>query len=343
MEKNGPKSIERLKIIDWLKGCAILAVVLDHSKALAEPYVVWSVNIFVLVTAAVYSGQNYVFSAKKLAGKLIYLVFIYLTAVVFFDIIFDIGYANYNRAVLSVLENPYYGFVGNPYLGDIWYITLHIQILLIMYLFLKTRSHRRPAAVVIAAAPVAMLSFAMTHFVLHRFHTIVVSSWFLYLAAGFYGLIPFLQWIENKAKFRTGCIAAALCVLVLIYSQYPLMPWLFTNNNRSTFLMLPFYTVLIFFFGELFYFMDRAAVLSRIKNTVILLGRYTLVIYMTHEGFMRVWSRFFQSPWTLSVLSVICAIFFGIFANWLFGILKTGLSKISAEKAEKLAPSKVSS
>lgn len=332
------KPAERLSIIDWLKSWAIIAVVLDHAEVLPEPYIVWSVNIFVLVTAALYSAPGYVFTAKKLAARLFYLAFIYFLAVLFFDLIFDAGYEKYNRAVLSVLEKPYNSLIANPYLGDIWYLSLHIQILLVMYLFLKIRDRVRPASVLVASVPIAMISFAATHFFLHRFYTILVSSWFLYLAVGFYFLIPFLQWIETKTKFRGRCILAAAMVLALIYFQYPLMPWLFTNENRSTFLMLPFYTVLIFMLGQLFYLSGTRPVLLKFKDAMIAIGKQTLAIYLAHEGFIKVWEPWVHSAWAVAALSFACSYAFGLFAGRIFDLLKIFYERCFVRSSARACP-----
>lgn len=322
LKKSGSQSSgERLDLLDWLKGAAIIAVILDHRFIVPQAFVVWSVNIFVLVTAAVYARPGYVFPGKKIFHKMAHLFFVVAFAVFFFDFLYSLAVKEQNRALLSVLLNPYYFFVKNPYLGDILYVTLHLQILLLFYFFLKVRPLFKPQTVFIAAVIVAIISYAVSHSLIHRFKTIFVGEWLIYIAAGFYGLLPLLKKIEKCPHNRFFWLSVSLFSLVAIYALYPLFPLAFTNRNRCSFLMLPLYFFLIVFLSELFWILTGFPAGKWIRSIGSLLGHHTLAIYLTHQAFATLWFKMISSSGLVALLSIGSGILFGMLTNQLFTLL----------------------
>src|SRR5688572_19144493 len=67
---------KRIEIFDWLKGCAILAVLIDHLQIVRERYAVWSVAVFVIVTLALASlspqARPRLDKLLKAAGRLLF-------------------------------------------------------------------------------------------------------------------------------------------------------------------------------------------------------------------------------------------------------------------------------
>lgn len=318
----------RLEIVDWLKAWAILAVVLDHLKIVPEPFVVWSVNIFVLVTAAVYSMPGYVFSLKKLMRKFVSLVFIYWCGIIFFDAVFGILHDQNNRNVVSVLLNPFYMFVKNPYLGDVWYLGLHVQILILFYFFLKYPGRTRVGFVLLVSALISQTSFFVTHYYLERFKTIFVTSWLFFLAIGFFWMAPFIERIRIFARHRFQALVAGVWILCLFYACFPFAPLLFQNENRASLFTLPLYLGLVLFLAELFYLFDRFPLGSLLKRGMSFTGRYTLAIYLTHQAFFELWNKVFDSNLFLGALSLGSGILFGMITDRLFMFFKIILNRI---------------
>lgn len=325
-EKN--ESVERVEVIDWLKAWAIVAVILDHLKIVPEPFVIWSVNIFALVTAAVYSIPGYVFSLKKLALKFVHLAYLYVFGILFFDLVFGVLHEEINRSFLSLLVQPVYIFIKNPYLGDIWYLSLHLQILVVLYVFLKYRNQVRAGYVILVAALISQTSFLVTHFVLKQYFTILVTSWLFFLAAGFYGMRPFIAMIRADDQHRFLKLMAAAGILVLVYSCYPVVPWIFQNNNRSSFLTPPLYFGLIFFLTELFYLLGRCPFGDAARRGMSFIGQQTLAIYLTHQAFAFLWGKVVIWPLALAVLAIGSGIVFGIITDRVYAILGRAIQRI---------------
>lgn len=308
----------RIDLLDWFKGWAIIAVVLDHLLIAPELYVVWSVNLFVLVTALVYSQPGYVFSFGKLTFKIFQLL--YLTA---FALLFVRGLnALFNipnpQPLLSVFLNPYAFFVQNTYLGNIWYLALHLQFLILFYFFLRNRTAWKPLFVLGVAGAVNLASLLFMHFVFNRFHTILVSSWLVFLAAGFYGMRPFLRTLRDVPHNRPLGASAGLGLLLSIFGLSPFFPWLFTSTHRAVFINLPFYFALVLFLTESFYILEAFKPGRVLKSAVHLLGRHSLAIYLTHGPFQSMWRMVFPSSFSAAVLCILSGIAFGIIADWIF-------------------------
>ncbi|MFZ5802857.1 MAG: acyltransferase family protein [Candidatus Omnitrophota bacterium] len=334
MMSKAPKSHSlRFEIVDWLKAWAILAVILDHMEIVPEHLVIWSVNVFVLVTAAVYSIPGYAFTFKKLMSKLAYLVFIYAMGIFLIDLIFGLLHEKLDRSVLPVLLNPYFMFVKNPYLGDVWYLGLHVQILIVFYVFLKGAGRSRGEYVVLIAALISQTSFLVTHYFMDRFETIFVLSWFFYLAAGFYGMRPLLTKIRSLEQYRLFGWMIGAGILIVVYLCWPEVPWLFQNENRARGLMLPLYFGLILFLAELFYLLDGILLGRWLKQGMNFLGRYTLAVYLTHQAFLYLWDKLFDSRAFLAVLAVSSGLLFGMTVEYLFNFLRSALSRIAVEAA----------
>ena len=325
---HGKSSGSRIDLLDWLKGCAIIAVVLDHLWIVPEPYVVWSVNLFVLVTAFIFSQPRYVFSFIKLALKIFQLLYLTTFAVLLVRGLNPLFNIPNPQPLLSVFLNPYALFVHNKYLGDIWYIALHFQFLILFYFFLKNRVAPKPPFVFGIAVVVNLASILFTHFVLKRFHTILVSSWLVFLAAGFYGMRPFLRTILDFPHNRLLGAGAGLGLLLSLYGLSPFFPWLFTNTYRAFFINLPFYFALILFLAESFHLLGDFGPGRVLKSAVHLLGRHSLAIYLTHGPFQLMWRMAFPSSLAVAVLCVLSGVIFGIVADWLFLQIKKSGSRI---------------
>ena len=328
----------RLEALDFLRGWAITAVILDHLKVVPEPAVVWPVNLFVLLTAAVYSVPGYRFTAGKLFLKLAHLVFIYKIALLSFTGLFRLKiYEFLAHPSFKVLLSPHSLFVNNPYLGDIWYITLHLQILVLTFFFLKSHARLYAGRVFLISTAVTLVSFTLSHF-FGRFHTIFVSAWLFYLAAGFYGMMPLLNWIRLQDRHRKTILAAASLVILLVYSQYSRAPWAFTNENRALPILLPLYIALVFFFGELFYLMERSAWGRFFNRGVALIGRYTLAIYLTHHAFALAWGPFFPSLPVRVFPVLLSSLAFGILAGRIFVFFQKKIEKARGYPPEAARP-----
>ena len=340
-----PPADSRIKLWDWLKGLAIIAVVFDHFSIVPEHFVIWSVNIFVLVTAATYSEPKYFFSVQKLVLKIFQLVYLVTVGVFFFKALHSIFELptlykiQTNQSLATIFLSPFKLFVRNPYLGDIWYVGLHIQFLFVLFIGLRSGILIKPKWIWSIAIPVSLLSFFATHFVFHRFDTILFSSWLIFLSAGFYGMRPLLRAVETTHHNRWIVLSLALGLLVALFALYPHMPWAFTNSNRSSFITLPFYFCLLVFFCEAFHLMKNLRHLKFVKAFIILLGRHTLAIYLTHEPFAQIWKVYFSSPIIFMPLSVGCGILFGIatkaffnpFQNWIKNIGKKTLAETAKQ------------
>lgn len=103
-EKN---TVVRINLLDWLKGCAIIAVVLDHMSIAPKFSVVWSVNLFVFVTAYIFSKPGYVFTVKKLALKVFQVLYLTVFAVLLIRAVMLVFNVPRDKSLLSVFLNPF--------------------------------------------------------------------------------------------------------------------------------------------------------------------------------------------------------------------------------------------
>ena len=318
----------RVELWDWFKGLAIIAVVLDHTKVVPEPLVAWSVNMFVIVTAATYSEPKYFFSGRKLALKILHLFLIILSGIFFFKTLNSIFGLITERSLIQILLNPYFFFIKNAYLGDIWYTGLHLQFLFLLFIGLRTGFLSKPKIVLPLALALTIFTNFYTHFVIHRFETIFFMSWLFFLCIGFYGIRPFLNYIEKSKHNRWLGVALGATLLICFYSLYPRFPWAFTNEARAMTFTAPFYVPLILLFTEFFYIIYSYKFCAFLKSAILLLGRYTLAIYLTHEPFERMWKVYFSEPILLAILSAVCGILFGMVFEWLFVPIQKQIEKL---------------
>lgn len=322
----GQNGSSRIDLLDWLKGCAIIAVVLDHLKIVPGLYVMWSVNLFVLITAFIYSKTGYDFSYKKLVLKIFQVLYLTVSAVFLIGGLNTLFNIQNPQPIFSVFLRPYSFLVYNRYLGDIWYIALHLQFLVFFCLYLKCQKFLKVKPVIAAAVILNILSLVLTHIAFKRFHTILFSSWLVFLAAGFYGMRPNLKLIGDFPHSRLLGTALGFALVIFLYRLYPLFPWLFTNKNRVTFLNLPFYCALVLFLVELFHVLSAFQAGRILKSLIYLPGRHSLAIFLTNEPFGFRWRMVFSNSALVAVLSILSGIAFGIAADKLFLHLRGFLS-----------------
>jgi hypothetical protein len=227
-----------------------------------------------------------------------------------------------------VLLNPFFIFVRNPYLGDIWYLGLHVQILLAFFLFLKFKNRLPAKYVLLSAAWISQISFLVTHYYLHRLETIFVTSWLFFLALGFYGIRPLITAIQASARLRFLFLAIGAGILVMVYACYPVVPWLFQNENRSSLLTPPLYFGLILFLSECYYLLGAFPLGKLFEQAMSLIGRHTLAIYLTHQAFTFLWNKVFDEPILLAALVVGSGVLFGMITDRVYAFLNIAAKRI---------------
>lgn len=308
----------KIEVYDWLRGLAALAVVFDHFKpfGLSNIYFVWSIQAFLLVTVVLISPKHLTFG--KMAQKLAHVTFCY----VFLFVVFWPLFALQDSRAVTPLWMFFFDintvFIENPYFGHLWYLLIHAQLLVFLCAMDRQLKKWDARWVLIGALILSELSFTWTYLVIERFPTVLLSSWFLTLAAGFYWLPAVTSWIENHPQHRARRCFLSLMVLGALASHPQLSGWLILPDTRVSLLSTLIYFLCIYALMELFFVLNRYPVLNFIKRFVFLVSRYTLVIYIYHQGVGTLLAPHGVSAEFLTVFSILSGIVVGYAANQSF-------------------------
>lgn len=259
---------KRLDWLDFLKGLAIIAVVIDHSfgvlykNILIQQHTSFSVAIFIFlagITASITLSRHNIFSFYK--KRLISIIIPYIIA----------------TFIISLLTQKHFfpSLINFNASGPFYFIAFFLQLLLIAPFLSKLNYYFLPLIFVIS-------------FLLNRFH--FTSLWgggefifggsflfLFYLGIIFYKNISFF-----KPKFIFSVIAALILIFIELFNLIP-ATW-----HNPPYLLTMFYTLTIFC---LFYNINLNPK-SPIIRLFSLLGRYSLYIFLYHSVFFYLLEKF---------------------------------------------------
>lgn len=271
---------DRNQIYDWIRGLASIAIVLGHFKPfdISKCYFQWSIHAFVLVTLALAASSSFNFS--KFCRRFAYLAFVYATLAFCFWMIHS-----YQKGVHGAPHQLLLAaFFKNPYFDQLWYFILYAQILIMLLFFSKKFNNLPPGKTILVSLIISQTTFLATYFGLQTFTTISIPSWFFVMSIGWFIMPNFLKKIKDAANKRPLRIIAAFVALCFFFVQPWFREWSQISETRTFILnTLVFFTV-IYFLAEFFYFIKNYSFFQPIIKSVCFISKYTLVLYIYHQG-----------------------------------------------------------
>lgn len=299
------KPENRDEIYDWLRGFAAIAVVLGHFRPFGAPRVwfAWAVTGFILVTAALMSRA--VLTPGKLFKRLIYVAFIYTGLILLFYPIFRLTGQAPNVPLWRLFLDPYMVFIENPYLDHTWYIAIHVQILLFVFLFQNQIRRQSASTVYFFALVISTVFFFFTRFVIKELNTLMLPSWFFVLAFGWYSLAPALEWVKTHDKHRGLRTAASAAVLAVLMAQPKAGLLLENADNKAFILNSVFYIAIVLNLADVYFLIEKNPAFYRLRQSVFDISRVTLFIYLYHQA---VWMIDPVKTWNKTLVSLFCLV-----------------------------------
>ena len=311
--------LKRLGVYDWLRGCASMAVLIGHFRPVPKMYMVWSVNVFVLITMALLSRKGYEFNLNKVTRRLSYLGLAYFCSLALFHVSYGIT-GIYPVESLQDLFHIRSALCEHPYFGNIWYIALYLQLIAFLFLFFKHRHNYSAKAMLIGTFLVGELMFFISH-AAGAFRTITLFSWVFWMALGFHVLPRMIAWCEENTGRRNAIRVPFYIVLIALYGFYAqYLNWFLISENRTTALVAPIFLGVVFILIDLFYLASAVKVFTPLVTVIRFIGRYTLTIYISHTAFSHYVRAHVDGPWglTFAVLSISLIYSYGIHQIYLF-------------------------
>lgn len=322
------EKLEKIKVYDWLRGLACLAVVFGHFKpfGLNKVYFVWSVHAFILVTVVLIFKNH--FSFEKLIKRLAYVAFIYLALFLIFRPLFIIQHIQPLVPLKAFFFNPVTVFIDNPYFAHLWYLLVYVQLL--FFLFFTDRLIKKWdwRWVLLGAVVITNLSFTLTYDIFKKFPTLLLPSWSFTIAAGMFLLPKLTLWMKQNSQYRMMRFLLSCALLAAIWSCPQLRDWLILSHARVSLLSTIVYFLCIYAAMELYFIVDPYPVLFALKKFVFLASRYTLTLYIYHQGVGRLLEPYAISREALTGISIVSGILVGHFLHHAFLYLDRGFKKI---------------
>lgn len=308
---SGFEKAARIEVYDWLRGLASLAVVLGHFKpfGLNKVFFVWAIHAFVLVTVVLVSQRPFGF--EKIAKRLAYVAFIYASLFLILGPLFILQGIKPAMPLSTFFLNPVTVFIENPYFGHLWYLLIYAQLLIFLFFMNQQLKKWDERWVLLGALMLSNLSFTLTFIIFKNFTTLLLISWFFTVAAGLYLLPKLTAWMERNNQHRIGRCLLSFLVLTAIWSYPELRNWLISPEARVSLLSTMVYFLCIYALMELFFILNRYPGLSFLKRFVSLVSRYTLAIYIYHQGLGRLLEPYGVSMEVLTLFAIISGLFLG--------------------------------
>lgn len=304
----------KIEVFDWIRGLASLAVIFGHFKPWGIPkgYFIWAVHAFMLITAALLSQTG--FDRVKLIKRVSYLLFVYTALFLLFRLFFI--WQGSSKGVLPIsffFLNFQTVFIENPYFTHLWYLFIYLQLLVFLLFaapFLKKWDMRYVLALSLILSGI---SFVITYYGLGNYATLLLPSWFFVIASGWYLLPRLVPFVEKAEAHRLLRFLASLVILGLIFAPVEWAHWLLLPSARVSIPSTLVYFVMIYALMELYFLLRAKAWFWPLKKFIFAVSRYTLAIYIAHQGIETLLEEPYAiNPEWLTLISIP----FGIFAGY---------------------------
>ncbi len=318
----------RVAVYDWVRGLAAIAVVLDHYHPFlyANFLFSWAVHAFVLVTLALQSGKK--MSAKGLGRKLCYLIYIYAALLFLFHPVFASQGRGFRGDWLLLFLNPYHAFIKNPYFDHLWYIALHFQILVFLFVFQGFFKKLRAESVLLGSFIVSHLYFLWSHAVADSYYTIFLPSWLFVMAAGWYGFPRLVSWMQQHPEGRGKRCLAVLLLIVSSLVLPDLRGFLGSYESKTYALNTLFFFGVIFLVAEIYYLLVSRG-FQWLIHGVSRVSRATLVLYIYHQGlWVLIHPETSAGRLLLAFAAVLSGTLLGLLLERLWGFVQTGFGAV---------------
>jgi len=334
----------RTDVYDWLRGLASIAVICGHFYPfnLSKNYFAWAVHAFVLLSMALLSSQK--LTAEKLIRRIAYLVFVYLMLIAIFHPIFRIVQGSPHADLSSMFLKPSGIFIDHPYFMHLWYLALYLQMIFFVF-FTGTWLNKANGVRIIALSfIVSQILFLLTYFVAGRYRTIFLPSWCFVMACGYYGLPRLVNWSQFQPAGRKLRCTLAFAAVFFFWIVKPLDMWLSNSETRMFALNTFYFFAAVYFLMELYFLLDERRLAIRFRKAINSISRYTLILYIYHQGFYQLAKDFMPNTFLLTVFSIATGYIVAFFIHNLYLTLESLIIKLlrtltgSAADKMKLAP-----
>lgn len=304
---------QRVELFDWLRGWASFLVVADHCKAAPETYTVWSVNLFIMMTATLFSKSTSSLTSDKLLRRLAYLVFAYCSCLFILGPALSLfGVKGLPPDLGSVIDVRWL-FIENPYLGHLWYIPVYTQLLLFMWASLPFVHRINKAVILVLGFVIGEAYYYFSHQQLRAYHSIFLPAWAFYWAFGYAVMPAILKKLSERparAALRSSCSIAVFMLMVMLFNG--IAPGWVSASHRPSFLMLPLIVAGIWLLSDLYHLIEGLG-WSWLRRFFVTCGSLTLYVYISHDAYRKLFQQYLPNP-LLTLTVLMCAFATG----WLF-------------------------
>jgi len=324
----------RIGVYDWLRGLASLAVIFGHFKpfGLSKVFFVWAIHAFMMVTVVLVLQSP--LSLKKMVKRLAYLAFIYLGLFLIFRPLFLLQDIQPVIPLAVFFLNPATVFIENPYFGHLWYLLIYVQLLFFLFFMTRPLEQWDRRSVLLGALIVSEIFFTLTHDIIKKYPTVFLPSWFFTMAVGLTLLPKVTAWAEENPRYRIWRCLLSFMVLGVFWSRPEIRDWLILADARVSLLSTLIYFVCIYTVIEIYFIFKQLRFFDFTIGFVSLVSRYTLALYIYHQGLGRLLLPYAVPMEIVTPLSIVS----GLLAGHLLHHLFLGLERFFAGLRVKLSP-----
>lgn len=316
----------RIAAYDVLKCLAAFGVVIWHLGPLSAGYVVWAVAAFVFTTWALRRDRG--ITPRKVFLTLLNIAVVCLVTLGLAIPILGTELIRPMLRHLSFSPRSLYELVfHNPYLGPIWYLLLHFQFLL-LFLWLGDRARRwNRGHVLVLAFVISQVWVFGLYYLVQDYLGIFFPSWLLLGVVALYWGRELAQFAKSLPPWLQAFMTASAIGLSALVMANRFAAEYFAAFRDYQFFMVQ--TYVLFVFLAIFCFsalIDRYA--PWLARVLAFCGRYSLVIYVSHMFFGRLYERLFgPSPVRFLLVFAVCVLYGHVFQKAYDAVLGAVLRK----------------
>ncbi|MFX3632167.1 MAG: acyltransferase [Candidatus Pristimantibacillus sp.] len=315
----------KLRWIDFLKGVAILAVVLDHLHGIIynntqiHLLTQYSVTLFILlagVTSGISNSNNTLKYSPYIIRKLRSIFIPYMLATVIYHIVANSYHFNFElfkqQLIMFNASGPFY------------FVLFYMQLVIVSPFLYKLFANRAIYQQGILLIVFYFISKYLTHYTAIEGYyggagKLLGGS---YLFVFCFGIVVYLN-LHLLDRVKKVWLWIGLLLSVGIYLLYINIGWLekgwFNPPTKYTFM----FALIVALIGWFAFHLVHTTWISKILFVVELLGKYSLYVFLYHSLFIHFGLQWFQSNLPLNLLEKLVFLLIVLLPGLLIGIVIT--------------------
>ena len=209
--------IKNNRIIEYdiLKFFGAFGIVIWHIGPVPSRYVVWAVSAFVFTTWALQRNKQITF--RKLMWSMLNIGYVYLIVVVLSLILFGLKPIRPMLDEFSLsFEKIYKLIIENAYIGILWYLVLHFQFIIVLWLFGNWLNRQNRLTTAIFGFIISQIWVFTLDLVFHDYLGIFFVSWLFICFVGYYYGKDIIGFVNSLTSTKQALVVVSSISLTLL-------------------------------------------------------------------------------------------------------------------------------